>query len=389
MSRASKKRSTSASPKPRVVQPNPTIKTSLASSMRQSSAVENKPDFKVYQSRNAGVLEVNDLSSVGMPTEDSMLYRQIGHNAGRQYRSPVHAGSPPMGGVRELVSEGSQMHNLSAEYTVKDTSFPPYDQHILDTGTDTVFGVFNLSDNPELNEVIRTLEVRFSRLEKRLETNENLVHLHDEMQRLNHQEKRNALLRENNAISEIQSRLGGLERRLEILEGELRSHKIGLDHRIDDFTHNIEKYLEKFISTTTQLGHKFDSLATVKDSEGNFIKEKIGEVEKKLENIAEEVRERLKTLYDTVENVGKLSHQTSTNLEDEKYNVRKLEDDFLKLLSTSKDMSQSTGDVKWLSEEIHLLKSRQKNILHFLNFGSPSNEIMEIHSSQLKDEGYL
>jgi len=388
MSRNSKKhRSTSASPKPRVLQQNPLAKGNLASSMRQPSTFDTKPDFKLYQPRSAGILEVNDLSSVGMPTEDSMLYRQIAPNAGRQYRSPANAGSPPATDIQKMVSEGSQIHNISGEYMMKDTSFPAYDQQILEGGMDTAgFGVFSLSDNPEINDVIKTLEVRFSRLEKRLETNENLVHLHDEMQRLNHQEKRNAQVRENNAISEIQSRLGGLERRLEILEGELRSHKIGLDHRIDDFTQNIEKYLEKFISTTTQLGHKFDSLASIKDSENSFIREKIGEVEKKLENIAEEVRERLKTLYDTVENVGKLSHQTMTNLEDEKYNVRKLEDDFLKLLSTSKDMSQSSGDVKWLSEEIHLLKSRQMNIMHFLNFGTPNEDP---YSSQLKDEGYI
>ncbi len=182
--------------------------------------------------------------------------------------------------------------------------------------------LLTLDENPEINDILLSLEKRFSRLEQRLETNE-LVHLHDEMQRLYHTEEKKGLAQEARSIQEVQSRLTTLEAKLERLEADLKSHKAGLDFKLEDFTHRIEQYLEKFVSTTASLAEKFDALVSIKNNEDTAAKDKFEDIHIKLEKLSEEVRDRLKILYDTIENAGGLAHQTSTALESEKYNMRK------------------------------------------------------------------
>ena len=376
----SKKRATSGSPKQRS-KPNPLSKVHLTPSPGHPVLYDSKPEFKVFQSRSTGPLGVGDLSSVNLPTDDSFMYRNYISTINQQKKNSPLRNLQNSDEKQRLASEPDQIFNItnSAEKTM-------HNEHIHEELEGMEYGMFNISENPEVNEILKTLEKRFARLEKRLETNEGLVHLHDEMQRLHHMEKRSAMNQESNTLQELQTRLTGLEHKLGILEADLKSHKAGIDYKLDDFTKKIEQYLDKFVSTTSALAQKFDSLVSVKDSENNSAKEKLEEVEGKLEKVNEEIREKLKVLYDTVENVGKLTQQTSSVLENEKYNVRRLEDDFLKLLSSSKDASQWSGDVKWLSDEIFALKSRQMNVLNYLNSGNWNGNKEEFGTPQKEDQ---
>ena len=376
---SSKKRQVSTSSKPRSNQVS-LSKISSISHPRPASIVESKPEFKVYQLSSAREETHDDTTAVNFPTEDSYMLKQQASRSSHAQKSPTHVQQQSIRLGQRRVSDPS---NNITDYMIKDVSFPSYNQGLNDDN-DATLGGFNFSDNPEMNEMLKMLEVRFGRLEKRLETNENLIHLHDESQRLNHMEKRNALAQEELVRHETLNRVSALEHRINHLEDQLRAHKSGVDQKLEDFTRKIEQYLEKFLNTTAHLGDKFDMLANTRDRESTHTKEFVAELGDRLDKVSEDIRDRLQTLYETVENVGKLTNQTASALDSEKYNVRKLEDDFLRLLSASKDMNQSGGDVKWLSEEIFLLKSRQMSILNYLNFG-PQNEHSEVYDNSFKE----
>lgn len=223
------------------------------------------------------------------------------------------------------------------------------------------------SNQPEMAELVSLLEQRFSKLETRLETNESLIHLHDEMQRLKNQESRNTLIQEEQFINQVNARIGALESKIKLLEEIVQSQKVEIDFKLDEFMKKVEKYLEKFVDNTYHLAKKVESLHQEGDLELKQREEKLAKVDGKVDNLAQEIREKLKAICDTVEDIGKVTETTASSLSVEKENFRKLEQDFFKLLTTCKESNDHAEDYKWLADEISFLKYRQIQLMNLLN----------------------
>ena len=75
----------------------------------------------------------------------------------------------------------------------------------------------------------------------------------------------------------------------------------------------------------------------------------------------------------SLEEQGKQSTQSLQMLTEEKSNVMRLEDDFIKILNGLKQVNQNRLEFDWLAEEITFLKNKQVQILNYLNYNSNSN----------------
>ena len=241
------------------------------------------------------------------------------------------------------------------------------------------FGLLHFDKNIEVGELLFILEERFLKLEKRVETNESLIHLQDEMQSLKRTEINNNSFQQNNFIKEICIRLDTIENKLKYFEDNLSSFKVDVQFKMEEFTKKVEKYLDKFCDNISNLSNKIDLLPPpslpilhIKKDE-NDKEDKIIIIDKKMDNLAEEVREKLKNLYDTVGDVGRLAEKSDTSMKECKENLEKLEKDFMKILNSCKEFSESSNDYKWLSEEIALLKYRQMQFLTLLNFNQQTD----------------
>lgn len=76
--------------------------------------------------------------------------------------------------------------------------------------------------------------------------------------------------------------------------------------------------------------------------------------------------------------VGELSEKTSKSLSDEKENIKKLEEDFFKLITSCKESNEHAEDYKWISEEISYLKFKQIQIMNYMN---PNSSIVNASTS--------
>ena len=191
------------------------------------------------------------------------------------------------------------------------------------------FRLLHFDKNIEVGELLFILEERFSKLEKRVETNESLIHLQDEMQRLKRTEVNNNSFQQNNFIKEICIRLDTIENKLKYFEDNLSSFKVDVQFKMEEFTKKVERYLDKFCDNISNLSNKID--------------------------------------------VGRLAEKSDTSMKECKDNLEKLEKDFMKILNSCKEFSESSNDYKWLSEEIALLKYRQMQFLTLLNFNQQTD----------------
>lgn len=264
------------------------------------------------------------------------------------------------------------LSNFDPYPIAKETSFMRLSNGHDDIGGSSPqsFRFLQFSNNQsEMAELMLILEQRFAKMETRVETNESLIHLHDEMQRLKHQEARNSMSQDEHFVNQVNSRLNALEGRIKSLEEMMQGQRIEIDFKIDDFMRKVDKYLEKFVENTVQLAKKVESLQKEGDADVKHREDKVGTVDTKVDKLAEEIREKLKAICATMDDIGKLSETTATSLGDEKANFRKLEEDFFKLLATCKESNEHAEDYKWLSDEVSYLKFKQVQLMNFLNTG--------------------
>ena len=71
-----------------------------------------------------------------------------------------------------------------------------------------------------------------------------------------------------------------------------------------------------------------------------------------------------------------------SSLTEEKENFRKLEEDFFKLLKTSKESNEHAEDYKWLSDEISYIKFKHIQLMNFLNPGGNNTSMNQNNTSQ-------
>ena len=221
-----------------------------------------------------------------------------------------------------------------------------------------------------MNEMFYFFESRFAKIENRLETNESLIHLHDEMTRLKGMEAKSSIQQEENFVNEIYLRLSTLEDRIKMLEDSMTGHKVTIDVKIDEFTKKVEGYLQKFIQNTQFLATKFDTMSSKDSEEEN---KGYDDMKKRLDEVNQDIKEKLAGVYLSLEEQGKLSTQSLQLVTEEKSNVMRLEDDFIKILSGLKQVNQNRLEFDWLAEEITFLKNKQVQILNYLNYNSNSN----------------
>ena len=225
-----------------------------------------------------------------------------------------------------------------------------------------------------MKDVLDFLETRFFKIEQRLETNESLIHLHDEMTRLKTMEAKSSVQQDENFVNEIYSRLSTLESRMKILEDSMTGQKIDIEFKIDEFTKKVEGYLQKFIQNTQYLANKFDTIANNQESEDKNKGDKCDDIEKKFDEIYQDIKEKLAKVDLSLEEQGKLSTQSLQLATEEKDNVMRLEDDFIKILNGLKQVNQNRLEFDWMADEITFLKNKQIQILNYLNHNPVSNQ---------------
>lgn len=185
---------------------------------------------------------------------------------------------------------------------VKETSFTQFSNETHDAANQSPPSMRYLqfsSNQAEMNDLISMLEQRFLKIEARVETNESLIHLHDEMQRLKNQESHKTIAQEEHFVNQVNARLGALEAKMKSLEETAQSQRMDMDSKLNDFMKKIDRYLEKFVENTLQLAKKVEILQKEGDSDVKQREERLEDIDLKVNKLTEEIREKLKTVCDT------------------------------------------------------------------------------------------
>lgn len=248
--------------------------------------------------------------------------------------------------------------------SIKEALFAQFSNDNNDTANHSLPRYFQISNTQtEMNDLIAMIEQRFLKIEARVETNESLIHLYDEMQRLKNQESHKSIAQEEYFINQVNARLGVLEAKIKALEETAQVQRVDMDLKLNEFMKKIDTHLEKFVENTLQLAKKVEVFQKDGDSDIKQREERMNSIDSKVSKLTEEIREKLKAICDTVGDVGKLSEKTSKSLSDEKDIIKKLEEDFFKLITTCKESNEHVENYKWISEEISYLKFKQTQIL--------------------------
>ncbi len=206
------------------------------------------------------------------------------------------------------------------------------------------------------------LAQRVGKLESRLDNNEGLVKLSEEIVRLKDEELGTEATIRQQKLSELEIRIGKLEKRMGSVElrfGELDERiKLGVDE-----VRKRQDQSMKRAEVTEFMLKKFEIIQnTLEQNERKLT----GLVEKRMEDLAVEADHKLVEVVNTVDDAGHLVKELNEKVAANAEGLEKLEGEMLQLMKLLNEQSIKTQNVQWMHDELMAIKKRELQIINLL-----------------------
>eukprot|EP01022_Parablepharisma_sp_SALTPOND_P035425 TRINITY_DN952_c1_g1_i1.p5 TRINITY_DN952_c1_g1~~TRINITY_DN952_c1_g1_i1.p5 ORF type:complete len:295 (+),score=61.69 TRINITY_DN952_c1_g1_i1:1442-2326(+) len=203
---------------------------------------------------------------------------------------------------------------------------------------------------------------RIAKLETRLDNNEGLVKLSEEIVRLKEEELENESKIRHEKYVELEARIGRLEKRMDKVELKFG----GLEEKMKVGLEEIKKKQELSMKRTEITDFMLKKFEIIQNTFEQNEKKLAGLIEKRVEEMTSETDHKLMEIVNTVDEAGHLVKELSEKASANAEGLEKLEGELLNMMKALNEQSIKTQNIQWMHDELMTIKKRELQIINLL-----------------------
>ena len=206
------------------------------------------------------------------------------------------------------------------------------------------------------------LQQRLAKLESRLDNNEGLVKLSEDIVRLKSEELENEAKIRQEKQAELETRIARLEKRMDTIESKFGELEEKMHVSLDEIKKRQEASMKRTDITDFML-KKFEIIQnTLEQNE----KKLLGVIDKRVEDIGSETDHKFMEIVNTVDEAGHLVKELSEKASANSEALEKLEGELLQMMKALNEQGIKTQNIQWMHDELMTIKKRELQIINLL-----------------------
>jgi len=200
------------------------------------------------------------------------------------------------------------------------------------------------------------------KLEARMNNNEGLVKLSEEIVRLKSGELETEVRIRGEKLSELEIRIMKLEKRMNDIETSFGA----LEEKVKVGLEEIKKSQELTMKRTEISEFMLKKFEIIQNTLEQNEKKIMGVIDKRTENIGLEVDNRLNEIINSIDETGSLVKEVAEKVTANVESLEKLEDEMLTMMKALNEQAIKLQNVQWMHDELMTIKKRELQIISLL-----------------------